>query len=219
MQYYWLIQSTGDDIGKASSQVKGMKDGYDFYGPYSVRNLPLFQKPNFEPNLDALQLNNQAKLTDIIIPTGVTPRTGFFLSEKTKKIFEEFKLSPHIYNPSKVIHKNKTYDNFYWIQFIQEMSSNIDFKKSSFDLKRAFGWQNWIEIESNLKFENKGKLSDFYDSQSAMNRILPNKLSFINEEFDFYGFNYFANSFLLNQKIKNALDTNHIKGIEIIPLV
>lgn len=216
MEYFWLIQSTGDDIGKASSQTKGMKVGYDFYGTNSVRNLPLFQKPDFEPDFDAIELNNQAKLTDIIIPTGVTPRTGFFLSDKTKKIFDNFKLSPHIYYPAKVIHKTKTYDNYFWIQFIEEMSDNIDFEKSEFEMKESFGWQNWITIECNLKFKEKTDLIKFYNQLDSMNKIIPRKLFFKNKKYDILGFKYFANKLLISSFLKNAFDINNIKGVELI---
>ncbi len=192
MQYYCLIQSTGDDIGKASSQIKGMKDGYNLYADNSVWKLPLFEKPKIEPNFNALQLNNSAKLTDIIIPTGLISKTGFFLSEKVKDILKDFILPNHIYYKAVVIHKNKVYDNFYWIQFTQEMSDTIDYENSVFDLKRAFGWQNWTDVESNPKFKNTFELIEFDKMQSSMNQIMPSKLSLIKNGFDIYGFRYFA---------------------------
>jgi len=216
MQYYWLIQSTGDDIGKASSQVKGMIEGYDYYAENSVWKLPLFEKPNFEPNFNALQLNNSAKLTDIIIPTGLISKTGFFLSEKVKNLLKEFKLPTHIYYQTVIIHKNKAQNNFYWIQFTQEMSDTIDYENSIFDLKEAFGWQNWIEIESNIKFKSTFELIEFEKIQSSMKQIIPSKLSIINNEFDIYGFKYFPNKILITEKLKNAFDTNDIKGVEML---
>ncbi len=218
MKYYWLIPSTGDDIGKASSQVKGMKEGYDLYADNSVWKIPYFESPKIEPNFDALQLNNTAKITDIIFATGLVPNTGFFLNEKVKDLLKDFKLPNHIYYKAIVLHKNKVYDNYYWVQFTQEMSDLIDFDNSIFDLKRAFGWQEWIEVENNMTFKNKIKLIEFYYAQSSMNRIIPQSLNLINKNHELQIFSYFANKLLISEKLKSTLEINKINGIELIEL-
>ncbi len=70
MDYYWLISSTGKDIGRSSSQVKEMSNGNNLYADNSVWNIPILKKMNFKPNLDSFVLyhNRYANLQIVLKP-------------------------------------------------------------------------------------------------------------------------------------------------------
>lgn len=215
--HYWLIPSTGKDIGGVSSQIKEMSRGYNLNADNSVWKIPILRKIDFNPNLNSFVLNYNSKLTDIIFDIGLLPSSGFLLTNKVKIILEKFNLPKHTFYPATIIHREKIYE-YYWIQISEELSNFISYEKSTFDLKKNIGWQEWIDIEKCLKFnnveelilKNKNKGSSFYN-------LIPEKL-YMNKSYDLYSFNYFSNHLIINYEIKKALDYNGIKGFETICL-
>jgi restriction endonuclease len=106
MHYYIVRNSLNNkEVGKALFQCKSMpekKSGTRWFDePNSMTNLTNNEFPDFVPDLQ-FELENKAKLTDIIKPTNL-PAQGFLLSEKAKAVFESFNLMEHLYYNAIVI--------------------------------------------------------------------------------------------------------------------
>jgi len=64
----------------------------------------------FGYSLEYVEACKSAKMTDFFCFSPVLWGIEFFVTNKTKKIFEQFKLPQHKYIPVKIYHKNIEYD-------------------------------------------------------------------------------------------------------------
>lgn len=215
--YYWLVNSTGKDVGSASLQTEGMT--YSMYDKDSIKNMPFFQKPDFIPNTNALQVSYKAKVTDIIKCVFTNSKKSFFLNDKTKNLLLKYNLSPYELYEAKVLHRDKIYDNYFLIHFIDDMTKYIDYEKSTFNIKNMIEWQKWEIIKENIKFKNYEELINFYFNIKDSSVIMPLELNMINQNLDLLAFKFFGNNIIINEKIKTCLESNKITGIEILTLI
>lgn len=161
-------------------------------------------------------MKNKYKLTDII-EGGIQGRDYYFVSEKFKNIFDiadELQLE---FFPVEVIHKNNVY-NYYLLNFIEDNSKHIDFKKSIFFLVNKISGKEIMELkinslenfnskritisgDKNIKFENDViRLSPQFDQKS--NIYL----------FDLFLFGKMA----VTEKVKKMILENKITGIRFV---
>lgn len=98
------------------------------YSKYAQRLIPSF---DFE--LKPMELDYKAKVTDFI---SGAPNNSYFVSDKAKKIIEEYVLPEHKFYKvafNKYDKKNKTttiIENYWWFYFRLEIGENVNFEET-----------------------------------------------------------------------------------------
>ncbi len=108
------------------------KKGYQGISDYMLGNIP-----DFELRLDGCILEKHAKITDFISIAGLL--RGFAISDRVRKILEEYRLPNYkfypitFHQPNKVDKSIQVIEGYWWFYFELEFGKNVDFKKSKFD--------------------------------------------------------------------------------------
>lgn len=219
MDYYLLSNSTDEKIvGKQYPQCKGMPTGMGltskwFEQPNSMTKLTNDEFPNFEPEL-IFELDEKAKLTDVVTPSNISAK-GLLVNDKLKNIFDSFNLMEHKYYPATLI-VNGEKRNYYWLHFKESNDvflNYIDFDKSSFYIGNLARWKEaTIEINS---------IDDYYQSKKNLGfKTINFEQLFFKENFkqnpiELFYINNLHNDFIINDVLKNTLQTLNIKGFEV----
>jgi len=132
MAYYSLSRSTvKNEIGKYP-QCIGVPDEYTFewYNePNSMTKLTNMKFPKEAPDL-IFQLDNEAKLTDVISYTNIHA-IGLLLNEKLKDILEDFIIPEHKFYPATLFTQRQEHQ-YHWLHIVKNDFNGIDFEKSIF---------------------------------------------------------------------------------------
>ena len=131
--------------------------------------------PEYTPNLDHFVLAGKARPTDLLSVAVING--GFLISEKFKKILEQFKLPTHKFYPAKVKRRNELLD-YYWMHMICNLTDNVDYPNSKFFVYQNFSTAlGFIDINSKddyfqkseaLKSNNPGKILAIWASQIVL---------------------------------------------------
>ena len=220
MNYYYLRISL-KDAGSAPMQIKGMSDGYDFGAANSLRKLTFFTKPAFIPNLQYFVLAHKAKVTDFIHNSFISA-DGFLINQKAKNIMVNFNLPQHIYFIAGVMYHKKMLGDYYWLHLLEEDTHLVDLAESSFYLQNKGLYDDWYENEvepadfkSMEEFALKRK-EVAGSRQYIRSYKLSVKANSLNR--DVYIFTFMHNQYIISENLKNALESEKITGIEILPL-
>ncbi len=106
-------------------------------GDQGISDYILGKIPDYEIRLNGCILEKHAKLTDFISFAG--SRKDFIISDRVRKILEEYRLPKHKFYPvtfhqtSKVDKSIQVVEGYWWFYFELEFGKNIDFEKSEFD--------------------------------------------------------------------------------------
>lgn len=134
---YWQLQCKDHVDGN----VKGYFP-YDYkYHSSEVENFfnrdfNLGNLPDFEVRLDGLILDKNVRVTDFISIGSLLK--GVCISDRVKKILEEYNLPNHrfypvtFHQPSKVEKKIELIEGYWLLHFELEFGKNVDFEKSEF---------------------------------------------------------------------------------------
>ncbi len=96
--------------------------------------------PEYDLKLDGFLLEKYAKVTDFISLGGLL--RGFVISDRVRKILEEYRLPKHkfypitFHQPSKVDKSIQVVEGYWWFYFELEFGKNVNFEKSEFDYER-----------------------------------------------------------------------------------
>ncbi|MDI9865294.1 hypothetical protein QM480_13220 [Flectobacillus sp. DC10W] len=134
---YWQLQCKDHVDG----HVKGyFPYDYKYYSSevenFFNRDFNLGNLPDFEVRLDGIILDKNVRVTDFI-GIGALLK-GVCISDRVKKILEEYNLPNHrfypvtFHQPSKIEKKIEVIEGYWLLHFELEFGKNVDFEKSEF---------------------------------------------------------------------------------------
>lgn len=180
----------------------------------------LFSNYNLPPkntNIGIVTLYKSAKVTDFISGDHLSGN-GWIVSEKVKKILSDFNIGKHLYYPIIVEHKEEKYTNYYYLQFSNDASKFVDYKKSTFYMNKSIldiaDTREDIEIDSKNEIEEKTKelrKTDEWCSIKPKTIILTNKFPAF-DLFEFHNVNTISK--FISDRLKLKLESENITGYE-----
>lgn len=137
--------------------------------------------------------------------------TGWYISEKLKKLFSGFKISePHYFYSSKLLYHDEIYEyfifQFYGKNIYKELTSYIDFSKSEFinpttgELYCFNDIDHYAEKSEELYFEK--------DVDFIKKRIV------LKDDLDFFPMQSFFKDNIVSERLKQSIEENEIRGFE-----
>lgn len=174
-------------IGKVYPQVDGMGNGYNLRKPNSVWEIQEYSNLDFFPDLNYFKVSNSAKLTDFI-STDLISASGFLVSDKTKKVFDQYQISKHIYYPARLKYKMNFYENYYWLHFVENDNDIIDFPTSTFVLTHPLPFFREDVIE--LTFSGQEEALSSYRNNNDK-KLFPRKLTLGTDSQDLFSFSFY----------------------------
>lgn len=153
-QEFFILEPAVDtkETGSVYPQVE-MVEGYDFKAIDSVHKIRYHEFPDFQPNL-SFKLTKGANLTDLL-SHGAISSYGFLASNKFIDFLKEFTLPEFRIYPASVKLINQTLTHYSWIQFIVKNPIEINWKESSFYVKRLTKVIGGIHLNSYKDFIEK----------------------------------------------------------------
>ena len=213
MVFYTLDTATDTpETGPVFPQIKAMRPGYDFNKPNSIHNLTFKGLPDFQPDLDYFILDQKAKLTDLL--SNMISPFGFLISEKMKKVFEQFKLPEHGFYPATVAAGNIKLDKYFWFLPNCNLSDQVDYPKTTFYSKDTFNNVEKLVINN---------LEDVFEIRSKIGytkKIVSEKIYFksgFKLDYDLIMIGGFDFNIYLSEGLKSALINEKITGIKLKP--
>jgi hypothetical protein len=202
-------------VRDGSGQASVNADSFDDIEMYEKMKL-FFLKPdsykNFESLLDfdlvfdRLFLRKKGKITDFI--SCATPLQGgeFFISEKAKRVLDNFTLPPHNYYPVKeVITEKGIYTGFHWLHCSLLSNDYINIKKSTFVVRNRNMDFEQIAFNNYAEYHAHDKSPTF--TKIALQQNFPWQLDWINFRVSSYLF--------ISEALKYAIESNGLTGLDI----
>lgn len=209
MKYYTVTHSTNEKEVGAFPQTEGFPQEYDYSKSESVRNMPPYSIPNFQPDLDNILINKNSKVTDCI--TSPITASGILVSKNAKDVFEKHKLCKHKLFPASLRFKGRTIDDYYWLsigEYIEQFDL-IDYEKTKFCLKARFNWEEDEQIapppNSNTDLIS---MADIQVNEAGQPVHPIKKLFFKTQSYDFkldLFYFYFNDTIVISERLKDAL--------------
>jgi hypothetical protein len=173
--------------------------------------------PNdFELNLLNFELHKSSKKSDFIWIGAFS--TGYVISEKLRKLLQNFVLPPHKYYTITFKQWNKKgsqwkiINGYSWLFFGNETGEyNVDFRKSTFDF--TYHVKNLNVIESEIKIESYKDYMDFIlktQRSPDCTKIFFNRN--FNKDLDLWSCNFLSGENYISEKLLNSLIENKITG-------
>jgi len=210
--FFEIVKSTDPKIvGKPSFHSDRMKVGYDYKKKNSVYNWKINDTP---PDLDAILLNEGAKLTDLLtcVPIG---GKGSLVSDKLLGILTKFSMMKHVSFEPVILQRDKQIDGYKYISFNQKLSD----EHVRFDLSKYV----YLKRNSDGLFVENGraKINSFGDLYSKNPQVIRPRLKWIylKPTFKFEVFPFkFSGQIIVTEKVKIACEQEGIKGITFKPV-
>jgi hypothetical protein len=207
--YYIISEAAGTkETGMEYPQVKSMTKGYDLNAPNSVWALHEVRntKPKFKPNLDSFILYKKAGLTDTI-STGYIGGRGLLVSERFKKLLQNFNLTKHIFFSATVIKEDKV-NKYFWMHLVDS-----DYRKNVVFVKTKFS--NWPRLklkdyDDYLRFD---KEEDKFGQLRAGRVTLDKKFD---KTLDLFMISAFDQNLYTSKNLIDAIRESNITGLEIV---
>ncbi|OIV42057.1 hypothetical protein [Flavobacterium johnsoniae] len=216
MKYYKIAPKLNNDNGRISSSASvdnlpGLENEFEKirYGEI-VESFPIIDSFYLESFDDEKYWEYQ--LNDIHSFIGKAKViTGWFISEKLKKLFSDLKISqPHYFYSGKLLYHDEIYKYFIF-QFLgkdiyKELTSYIDFSKSEFinpateELHFFNDIDHYAEKSEELYFE---KDTDFVKKKIVLK-----------DDLDFFPMQSFFKDNIASERLKQLIKENEITGFE-----
>lgn len=206
-QYYILSPAVGTkETGMAYPAVESYDD-YDFDAPNSVHKLRSREFPDFTPNI-RFKLTKGAKLCDMMGQASINAH-GFLISEKLLSVIKNCNIVSHKFYTA-TIEVNEVLHSYYWIHFVwNESIQKIDYKSSSFFIRRGLRNIGKIDIESFDDFNNKNK------EMGAVNFIDYDKIVLFDSIiYDIFPI-YHGTEIYISENMMNTLKKENLTGLDI----
>lgn len=222
MSYFILdFASASKETGTQFPQVQKMSVGYDYDTSNSIYAVGKcrFSFPDFKPNLDSFVLHPKANLTDVI-SISLINGAGFLISEKFKKLLQDFNIVQHKFYPASVIHEELTNSNYYWMHIINDLTDYVNYKRSKFFIYKNFSINaGTISIESKEHFlKRKDELKKANPKQTVT--IWAETICF-NSKFDttldFFDVSTFDAKYYISERLAESIINSKITGMKISP--
>jgi hypothetical protein len=220
MDYYIVKESlTPDVIGNDYPQAYKFIKGYNSEASDAIFSLYKYKTtfPDFIPNLDGIMLSGSAKLTDFV--SHGFDSSCFIVSEKAKKILEQYKLCMHQFYSLGLYKRNKKY-NYFLFKIISDYSDNVNYKKSTFveyniSSREKLSAVSVISREDLLHKrqivkEKTGKiLQTIWGDKIVMNDSFDNEL-------DFFEITIIDGNTYISERLKNDIERNELTGWDFV---
>ena len=212
MKYFKITQNTDSKIIGNYPQVKDLKINFHEARASQWGKIDEWKSDDDIPDLNNFLLQPKSKLTDLISNSFVIVSDGLFISEKGKRVFENFKVNGNLYNATIYELEKKIPYDFLWYEY--GAKSKIDCKASVF-VEYESNKEHYGETLSIADFEDyKVKFRKLYTEKEGWD-IVPKTLKF-NEYFDITP--AFGIGLICNENVKNAIEENHLTGFLFEPL-
>lgn len=212
MKYYEIIVHADLPITGKYPQVKDLKIDFHEAKASQWGIISQWKSEDDIPDLNNFIFQKGSKLTDIVTNNFVNISSGIFISEKTKSVFDSFTVNGNFYPISIYEHDKKHKYNFLWYDY--GAKNKIDYKASVFIEYQSIE-ERYGEIVRIEDFEDyKIKVKKLYTEKEEWD-IVPKALQF-KEYFDITP--AFDISLICNEKVKNAIEENHLTGFLFKPV-
>ncbi len=210
MKYYLI--GTSDDLNIIGHypQLKFRKS-YNPSLPDGYYQLPVHCFPDFLPNLE-YELNNKAKDVNILPP--YPGRFAFIVDKKVKIILESYNLPPHAFYPTRIFHKGKLLE-YYWFHYIpNDFWELIDTRNSYGEIIRIKSINT--SVIGNVPIVSKEQILAEKKRYMGLETLVLGKLKMKTDfaKYDFYITGAF-NHTIISERLKDELEENMITGYDI----
>ena len=211
---FFAIQTSTDNskIGKVYPQVDGMGNNYYLRKPNSVWEIKNYSPLDFLPDLDFFKISNSAKLTDFI-STGLISASGFLVSDKVKRIFDQYTISKHCYYPARLKYKMDFYENYFWLHFIENDDNAIDLPKSTFVLTDPLPF--FRQEKEQFTFDNKEEAIIVWKNNNTKS-LFPSTLTLRVDNQDFFSFSFLYHHNYISSRLIEHLEKDKVSGFDIL---
>lgn len=180
----------------------------------------IFEKIKIQPILSNVVLHSVSIQTDYIDVFGdVGFNFGYLISDKFKKVLENFNCYGIQFFKTYIVQQNKSFDNYWQTNIYDFPFQLVDFKKTTFTLKDRDINRN--VISNTISFENIDEFNLFV-SNIRYPKMISFKDIFFNEnmDLDFFSLRYTEDSHkgIVSERFKNELLKNEVSGIEFRPI-
>ena len=210
MNYYFLIESSGREIGSNFPQSTSMEN-CDLDCNNGVYELMKSAKelPNFDPDIGNVVVESYAKLTDIISTAYFNQFLGKLLNQRALDVFLSHKIPMHKVYPVTVIYKGQNYA-YYWLHIVSNEYALINFSKSKFIKTSPIGRKTGdISIKSHSDYieeQNKG-----YQGYSInFEQLFLDKHAI---KHDLFSIKDGLSEIFVSNRLKEALEANGVTGL------
>lgn len=218
MNYYFIQNSLGKDIGLKYPQVQSVINNCDIYNePKFIDNFIHKKIIDFTPCISYAKLYDSSKLTDLVSVSSIGFSHVLLISGRLKIILEKYNNDDFQLFQSKVFHKNKEYADYWVLNMYKFNNESIDYENSEiklmsgiFDELEIIKFQNYEEFDKkNTEVEIKG-----YPLNLAIDKVKICK----NVEKDFFMIkNASSGLYIVSEKLKKEIEDTQITGIEFQP--
>ena len=205
MNYYWINNDLETKaVGKKYPQVECNNQWY----AHAI--------PDFGPCKNKFKLSfnlvKGTKLTDVLSTVSISA-SGFIISERFRKILENYKLEQYELIPAEIINRDQTY-NYYFLHFYGlDMVHYLDYQQTIFRIIRRFtdlGTKKFDYFDSYMTF-----LKEFDEECSLIvhldNLVLKEEFN----DFDMFSFPNFGHDIFISERMKQCIEEYRITGLSI----
>lgn len=217
---YFIVEESLDEkiIGKDFPQVCKFVKGYDPKGDNALFSLYEYRNslPDYIPNLDGMMLAGSAKLTDFL-SSGFGH--GYIMSDKAKKVLEQFHLCSHLFYPLG-LYKRKVKFDYFLLNYISNYSYFVDYEKTSFKEYDIISEQSSSSFFVNSKEEYLERRRNIKNKKGISwgiwgDRIVMNKD--FDPELDFFVICMLDTNVYVSKRLKDAIEAAGLTGWEFNP--
>jgi hypothetical protein len=222
MNYYSISTSLNKKITGYLPQTKEIIYNCDVINEPKFIDLHFFREITINPILANLSLYKSTKLTDLISSNGGMGFTfgSMIISDKLKKIFEQFNIYCLQYFPTFVMQNNERIDGYWQTHISKQGFELLDFKKIRFVFKEI--------IDSKVHYKDIDFIKSLEDFLKCKEKSeWPIELYFFDlilkkdVKYDYFYIPHFINGNgygIVSENLKNEIEKNGITGIEFRPI-
>jgi len=174
-----------------------------------------FNLPPKNTDIGNVTLYKSAKITDFISGDSLSAN-GWILSGKVKKLLADFNIGKHRFYQIIVEHKDKKYTDYFYLQFSNDATKYVDYKKSTYYKNKNIidlpDTREDIEINSHREIDEKTKelrKIDEWCSIKPKTIVLTDKFP----AFDLFEFRHLNTiSKFISDRLKTKLESENITG-------
>jgi len=202
--YYSIENKTDKEVGNVFPQVSCIS--------INLAHQIQFDEFSYFDSELLFELQPKAKLTDVLSQAAISAR-GLLVNQKVKDLFSQFNLMQHRYYKCFIKDlKGKTHE-YFWLHLSDySLLNTINYSKSKFYTKESGFREDEISL---ISFDDyKAKLKELGSLWTISSDYLELDTNF-NKELDLFVIPIFDKHIYASEKLKEAIDSTHISGINI----
>lgn len=204
-----------DELWSHNPQLFEFIRGENSYN-YAKRVLPAF---DFE--LNPMELENKAKVTDFI---SGAPSNTFFVSEKTKEIIQEYVLPQHKFYKVTFIKKDSKsmtasiVEGYWWLYFNLELGGNINFEETILDYQQHAYDSRLNKAVAEIKTYKDYKVAVEKSKRGIRAKKLVMNKSF-NVDLDIWATQYLKFETFFSERIIKRFEDEKLTGFDVLSTI